>query len=151
MDKVELRRAQPSDAAAIRTLTREAYAKWVPIVGREPKPMSADYEAATRNHRFDLLYVAGELAALIETIDQGDRLLIENVAVSPVFQLRGLGSQLMAHAEQIARSLGYNRIWLYTNSSFTGNVPLYCRLGYQVECEEKIDAGMVRVNMSKTI
>ena len=60
---VTLRTAAPADAAAIRDLTRAAYAKWVPVIGREPKPMGPDYEAAVREHRFDLLHVAGELAA----------------------------------------------------------------------------------------
>ncbi len=31
---VELRRAKATDAAAIRELTRSAYAKWVPLIGR---------------------------------------------------------------------------------------------------------------------
>ena len=121
---IELRQATTADAAAIRSLTREAYAKWVQVVGREPTPMKADYEAAVRKHRFDLLYVGSVLAALIETIDEGDQLLIENVAVSPEFQRRGLGSKLVAHAEGIAASLGYQRIWLYTNDRFTGNARL---------------------------
>ena len=111
--------------------------------------MSADYEIAIQNNRFDLLYIDGTLAALIETIDQGDSLLIENVAVAPAFQRRGLGSKLMRHAEEVARSLGYDRIWLYTNRRFAGNIELYTSLGYGVDTEEPIDAGMVRTNMSK--
>lgn len=148
-DVIELRRGSEADADAIRDLTRAAYAKWVSAIGREPKPMSADYCAAVRSNRFDLLYLDGTLAALIETIDQGDRLLIENVAVSPDFQRRGLGSRLMLHAEKIAQTLGLERISLYTNRRFTGNVELYARLGYEVESEEPIDAGMMRTNMSK--
>ena len=35
-DTVELRQAMATDAAAIRELTRAAYAKWVPLIGREP-------------------------------------------------------------------------------------------------------------------
>jgi hypothetical protein len=79
---VALRRAEATDAAAIRELTRRAYAKWIPVIGREPLPMAADYEQALTKHRFDLLYLEGKLAALIETIPQADHLLIENVAVS---------------------------------------------------------------------
>jgi ribosomal protein S18 acetylase RimI-like enzyme len=149
--RIELRRGSDADADAIRDLTRAAYVKWIPAIGREPKPMSVDYRAAVRSSRFDLLYLDGILAALIETIDQGDRLLIENVAVSPDFQRRGLGSRLMLHAEDIARALGHERIWLYTNRCFTGNVELYARLGYEVDSEEPIDAGMMRTNMSKRI
>jgi len=38
-----------ADASAIRALTREAYAKWVPVIGREPKPMMADYAKAVQS------------------------------------------------------------------------------------------------------
>ena len=64
-DRVELRQAKATDAASIRELTRVAYAKWVPLIGREPKPMTANYEEAVARHRFDLLYIDGTLAALI--------------------------------------------------------------------------------------
>ncbi len=149
-DIITLRTAVPNDATAIRDLTRAAYAKWVPLIGREPKPMLADYEAAVRQHRFDLLCVAGELAALIETIDQGDKLLVENVAVSPDHQGRGLGTRLMAQAESVARGLGHGRIWLYTNQRFEENIRLYSRLGYRIDGEEPI-GDAVRVNMSKDL
>lgn len=143
-----LRQAVATDAADIRKLTRDAYAKWVPLIGREPKPMTADYDEAVRKHRIDLLHLEGTLAALIETIAEADHLLIENVAVSPAFQGRGLGRKLMAHADQLAASSGYAEIRLYTNKLFTGNVDLYRRLGYRVDREEEIKGG-VAVHMSK--
>ncbi len=148
---VELRRAEATDAPAIHHLTRAAYSKWIPRIGREPKPMGADYAAAVRDHRIDLLYIGGTLAALIEIIDQGDQLLIENLAVSPAYQRRGLGSRLMAHAEEVAASLGYDKIWLYTNRRFDGNVELYSRLGYRVDNEEDVGGGVIRTNMSKSV
>ncbi len=148
---IELRRGVSADAAELRRLTRAAYAKWVPLIGREPKPMGADYEAAVGNHRFDLLYLDGVLAGLVETIDEGDSLLVENVAVDPDFQGRGLGSKLMAHAEDVARSLGHAKITLYTNQRFTQNIQLYLRLGYSLDREEEIGAGIVRVHMSKVL
>ena len=149
-DKEEWRRGVATDAAAIRDLTRVAYAKWVPLIGREPKPMTADYEEALRNHRFDLLYVGGTLAALIETIPQADHLLIENVAVSPPFQGRGLGRKLMAHAEKLAASSGFREIKLYTNKLFVENVRFYAQLGYRVDGEEEFTGGVI-VHMSKPI
>jgi ribosomal protein S18 acetylase RimI-like enzyme len=146
----ELRRAVASDASAIRALTREAYAKWVPLIGREPKPMTADYAEAVRRHRIDLLHLDGVLAALIETIAEADHLLIENVAVAPEFQGRGLGRKLMAHAEQIAASSGHAEIRLYTNKLFAENIELYRRLGYRVDREEVLAIG-VAVHMSKSM
>jgi ribosomal protein S18 acetylase RimI-like enzyme len=148
---ITLRQATAADALAVRDLTRDAYAKWIPRIGREPKPMGADYEAALRNHRIDLLYLDDRLAALIETIDQGDQLLLENLAVAPAYQRRGLGAKLMAHAEGVAAALGYDRVWLYTSRRFEGNVELYSRLGYGVESEEEIGGGLVRTNMSKSL
>src|SRR3984893_6379414 len=128
----ELRQAVASDVADIRKLTREAYAKWVPLIGREPKPMTADYAEAVRSHRIDLLHLDGVLAALIETIAEADHLLIENVAVSPAFQGRGLGRKLMAHAEQIAASAGHGETRLYTNKLFADNIALYRKFGYRI-------------------
>ncbi len=150
-EEIELRRARAEDAAAVRDLTRDAYAKWIPRIGREPMPMTADYDVVVRDHRVDLLYIGGRLAALIEMIDQGDRLLIENLAVAPGYQRHGLGTRLLAHAEEVAAALGHDRIGLYTNQRFEGNVALYSRTGYRIDSEEPIDGGLVRVNMSKTL
>jgi GNAT superfamily N-acetyltransferase len=145
-----LRRASIDDAPAIRALTRQAYAKWVPLIGREPMPMLADYVAAVQKHRIDLLYADGELAALIEMIPGPASLLIENVAVSPALQRRGLGRRLLAHAEAVAASLGYGEIRLYTNERFVGNVALYLKLGYRIDREEEF-RGTQRVHMSKPL
>ena len=35
----KLRRATLADVGAVQTLVRQAYAKWVPLIGREPRPM----------------------------------------------------------------------------------------------------------------
>ena len=146
-DTVKLVQALEGDAAAIRKLTREAYAKWVPVIGREPKPMTADYTEAVKKHRFDFLCVNGELAALIETIRCSDHLLI---AVSPSFQGKGYGRMLMAHAEKLAASSNFEQVKLYTNKLFVENVQLYIRLGYRVDREEEVKGGTV-VHMSKHV
>jgi len=145
-----LRQAVASDAADVRTLTRAAYAKWVPLIGREPKPMGADYEAAVVRHRVDLAYLDGQLAGLIETIAEPDHLLVENVAVAPAFQGRGLGRHLMAHAEQLAAAHGYRAICLYTNQRFAENVRLYRAIGYRIDREEESALG-ITVYMSKAL
>ena len=145
-----LHRATPADAAAVQGLTRKAYAKWIPLIGREPMPMTTDYGAAVREHLVDLLFVGGELAALIETIPKADHLLIENVAVSPSLQGRGLGRQLMAHAEALAMSLRLCEMRLYTNKDFATNVRLYLGLGYHVDREEPFMGG-ITVYMSKSL
>jgi ribosomal protein S18 acetylase RimI-like enzyme len=146
----DLRRATAADVAAVRALTREAYAKWVPVIGREPKPMIADFDAAIRDHRVDLLCEGKRVVAVIETIAEPEALLIENVAVSPAYQGRGLGRRLIAHAERLAAAMGYGEIRLYTNARFVENVAFYRRLGYAVTREAPFLDGRV-THMSKTL
>lgn len=149
--RARLRRATPADAAAVRDLTRAAYAKWVPVIGREPKPMTADYDAIVRDHLVDLLCLDDELTALIEMHPEVDHLLIVNVVVSPACQGRGYGRALLAHAEELALSIGLQEARLYTNGSFASNVALYKRVGYRVDREEVHPQLGVAVHMSKRL
>jgi GNAT superfamily N-acetyltransferase len=146
----ELRRALPADAAAVRELVRAAYTRWARLIGREPKPMIADYAAAIENHLVDLLHVGGELVGVIEMIPQPDHLLIENVAVRPASQGRGHGRRLLAHAERTALALGHRETRLYTNKLFVENVQLYARLGYEIAFERPLE-GRVLVHMRKAL
>lgn len=148
---ITMRRATTADAVAVRELTRAAYAKWVPILGREPRPMTADYDAALREHLVDLLRVDGEAVALIEMAPKPDHLLIVNVAVVPAQQGKGHGHALMAHAEEVARSLNLSEVRLYTNALFAENLRLYSRLGYRVDREEQHPQFGVAVHMSKRL
>ena len=68
MQTTQLRRATSADVANVRALTRSAYAKWVPLIGREPTPMTADYDRAVQDHIIDLWEEGGRLLALIELI-----------------------------------------------------------------------------------
>ena len=135
----------------MRALVRATYTRWMPVVGREPKPMTADYAAAVRDHRIDLFEVDGALVALIEMVPAADHLLVENVAVATAVQGRGLGRELLAHAETVARSLGLGELRLYANRLMAGNIRLYGRLGYRVDREEERAPGWTIVHMRKTL
>lgn len=147
---LNFRAALPEDATTIRTLVRAAYAKWVPVIGREPKPMSADYEHTVREHDFALLCNGEEIAGLIETMTREDHVWIENVAVSPAHQGMGLGRRLLRHAEEIAEQCGLIKLSLLTNAAFEANVILYEKLGYVVTRREPFLGGTA-LYMSKTL
>jgi ribosomal protein S18 acetylase RimI-like enzyme len=147
---VQLRLGLAADADAIRALTLAAYAPWVAVIGREPLPMTVDYAAAVREHRFDLAYQAGELVGLIETETAPDHLLVVNVAVAPDRQSGGLGRRLLTHAEALAREQGLTKLRLYTNGAMARNIAIYRRLGYRLDHEETNERGTV-VHMVKTL
>lgn len=142
------RQAQAADAAAIAQLTRRAYAKWVETIGREPLPMQVDYVEALTRHRFDLIERDGRLIGLIETVADGDFLLIVNVAVDPDAQRHGLGAQLLGGAERLAAEAGLAGLRLYTHVRFAANIGFYERLGFETEREAPMNGG-VAVYMTK--
>ncbi len=146
-----LRQATLTDAATIGDLTRLAYAKWVPLIGREPKPMTVNYDRAVVEHRIDLYEIDGEAVALVEVVPQAQHLLIENIAVRPDHQGRRIGDVLLSHAETIARSLHLAELRLYTNAAFVSNIEFYARRGFQEFHREPFPAGGVTVHMKKAI
>ena len=146
-----LRRANSGDAVAVRELSRLAYAKWVPMIGREPLPMTADYDRAVSDHLVDLLEEEGELLALIEMIPGDDHLLIENIAVRPDQQGKGLGELLLSHADEVARGLGFHEIRLYTNAAFASNAAYYAKRGFEEYRRGSIVVGSTTVFMHKML
>ena len=147
---MKTRNATKADAFAIQALTREAYAKWVPLIGREPLPMTVDYHDAVKQHLFRLVHVGETLAALVETVTEADHILIENLAVLPAFQGNGFGRRLLSLVEQTAKAEGAMRIKLYTNKLFAENIEFYSRNGYTIDFEEPFKGGML-VYMSKSL
>ena len=137
------RRGIIADAAEIRVLTRTAYAPWVAILGREPLPMTADYQAALTNHRFDLLCSDGKIRALIETDVRGNSLWIENIAVDPALHGQGIGRALLDFSKNIAAEQGCVQITLCTNARMTRNIDIYKRYGFKIDKEDRLSHATV--------
>ena len=147
---IEIRPAEAREAESIRAIVRAAYAKWVPLIGREPMPMRADYEQALTKHRFDLAVEGAEIRGLIETLEHDDHIWIENVAVAPEVQGQGIGQLLFAHIERRAVEAGLPQLRLLTNGAFEANLTLYGRLGFVTDRVEEFMGGTA-VYMSKTL
>jgi GNAT superfamily N-acetyltransferase len=148
MDTVRL--AVPGEAAALRAIAREAYQRYIPRIGREPAPMSADYDAAVRGGQAWVALDEGDVIGLAVLIAEPDHLLLENLAVRPSWQGRGVGSRLLALAEDEARGQGFAEVRLYTNEAMTENLAYYPRHGY-VETHRAEQDGFRRVFFSKRV
>ncbi len=142
--------ARPGEASAVQDLVRRAYVKYVARTGHEPKPMTADYDHAVREHQLWILRQADALIAVLELISKSDHLLVENVAVDPGQQGGGIGRRLMAFAEREAERQGYDEIRLYTNAKFVENIALYDSIGY-VTSHQEVLGNQTVVFMAKTL
>jgi N-acetylglutamate synthase-like GNAT family acetyltransferase len=147
---VEIRRASVADLPALRALVREAYAPYVPRIGREPAPMTADYAALVEAAEVWVATDDRGVAGVLVLHSQADALFLENVAVAPAAQGRGIGRALIAHAERRARELGLAEVTLYTNAKMTENLALYPALGY-VETDRRREDGYDRVFYRKPV
>lgn len=113
--------------------------------------MTASYERAVVDHLIDLYEEDDRPVALIEMIPEASCLLIENVAVLPGHQHKGIGEALLMHAETLARSMGLTQLRLYTNAAFSSNIAFYTRRGYDEYQREPLPAGGELVHMMKAI
>ncbi|AEF46894.1 GCN5-related N-acetyltransferase [Serratia sp. AS12] len=138
---VWFRRAEENDAELVREIVRAAYSKWISVIGREPTPMTADFNKAIRDHDIDLAIVEGEVVGLIEIWPQADHIWIENVAVHPHRQGIGIGRTLLAHVESKAAQAELGEIRLQTNKAFEANIALYAALGYEIDRHEPFKGG----------
>ena len=150
-DTLRFRPGTRDDVDAIRTLVRAAYAKWVPILGREPGPMLADYATTIDERDFDLLLDGDALVGLIETEHKADHLWIENIAVHPERHGQGLGKRLLKWAEKRAEVAGTGELRLLTNQAMEANIKLYKKVGYKIDRTEPFHLGGTTVYMSKRI
>lgn len=129
--ELRFRPAQADDAPAIRALLEAAYAVYVPRMGRLPVTMDGDLGATVQN---DLVWVVTEGAGLLAALHlrlRPDHLFIEDIAVRPDRQRRGIGKRLLAFAEEEGRRRGHGEIRLFTNATMVENAGLYAGLGYR--------------------
>jgi len=145
-----IRQAVPADLASIECIVTDAYARYIPRIGKAPAPMNDNYQGRIANGVVWVLTVQGEIAGLMVLLPKADHLLLDNVAVTPERQGSGLGRRLVAFAEAEALRLGYSEIRLYTNVAMHENLPIYSKLGYQ-EFGRVQEEGFNRVFMRKRL
>jgi GNAT superfamily N-acetyltransferase len=131
-------------------VVRDAYSPYIERIGRPPAPMTADYARLIGEGSVYVLDAGGEVAGLVVLIPSPGYLLVENVAVAPAFQGRGLGRRLMGFAECEAGRRGLAEVCLYTNEAMVENLRFYPSLGY-AEAGRAVEHGFARVYFRKTL
>lgn len=147
---VVLRPATAADVPAISACARAAYEKYLPRMDRDPAPMVADFAAHVAASQVHVLIEDGGLLGYIVAMARANCWFVDNVALAPEHQGRGLGRRLMDLAEAAARQHGLPEVRLYTNVVMTENIGFYGRLGF-IETGRVREHGFDRVYMAKRL
>nr|WP_314533659.1 GNAT family N-acetyltransferase [uncultured Pseudomonas sp.] len=145
-----MRPATADDVAAIEAIAQAAYSPYIERMGRKPGPMLEDYRQWVQAGGVHVLENAGNVQGFIILLDDGNALLLDNLAIAPEAQGLGFGRLLMDFAERQALDAGFIAIRLYTNEAMTENIRLYTRRGY-VETHRAEEHGLRRVYMTKQL
>jgi ribosomal protein S18 acetylase RimI-like enzyme len=141
-----IRSATAADTARIGAIARAAYAKYVPRIGREPAPMVADFAGHIAAGHVVVVETAGAVDGYMVGWPERDAYFVDNIAVDPARQGKGLGRKLMAHAAHEAKRRHLPAIRLYTNAAMTENLSMYVHMGF-VETHRAVEKGFDRVHM----
>jgi ribosomal protein S18 acetylase RimI-like enzyme len=147
-DLLTPRLAAPQDLPTVTELNAVAYAKYSDRMEHPPGPVQHDYAPEIAAGQ---VWLVGDPAVGVLVLVPGDdHLLINDIALHPNAQGRGLGRQLMGFAEQQARAAGVSLLTLYTHETMVENIAFYTRLGYR-ETARRDDEGFNRVFMEKRL
>ncbi len=144
------RKALIDDQSAIDQIVAAAYAHYVPRIGRKPGPMLEDYVSHIIDGHVYVLEYQQSIQGLLVLVPEEHCLLLENVAVAPQAQGRGLGKIMLEFSEMVAIDCNYSSIRLYTHELMVENIQTYLRYGY-VETHRAEVNGLRRVYMSKVL
>lgn len=138
MDNLVIREATPDDVATIIELYQatgiESGARFTPEEAQEQFKVFAKYP----NYRVFVAVLGDEIVATYELLIMDNLAkrgrpsgIIEDVAVSPKHQGRGIGRALMLHAKEECRLAGCYKFTLSSNSRRKGAHDFYDSLGFK--------------------
>jgi ribosomal protein S18 acetylase RimI-like enzyme len=150
MDEIRIGAATAADVPAIVDIVDRAYRHYIARIGTPPGPMLDDYAARVSEDAVWILQEGPTIAGILVLLSAPEYLLLDNVAIAPERQGRGLGRRLLAFAESEALRRGYREIRLYTHQTMIENQRLYASIGYE-ETGRGSQAGYDRVFMRKPL
>ena len=147
---LRFRPALRSDAGGLTGLVEAAYGPYAERIGMLPRPMIDDYDEVIRDDRVTVAERSGTIVGVIALRITEEGFLIDNVAVHPTEQGKGLGTALLRFAEAQAHRAGFDSVYLYTHEAMVENIGLYSRLGYE-EFDRRSQGSFSLVYMRKPV
>ena len=150
MNDASLRPATVEDVPALTELVQAAYGHYVERLGGPPGPLTDDYAEVVKRRQTTVAECDGRIVGLVVVGPEDEGFFVDNVAVHPSCQGRGVGRALLRHAEAIARRAGFDALHLYTHERMTENLALYARTGY-VEYDRRRHGDAVLIYLRKPL
>lgn len=153
-------RSAAEDAGELLTLQRAAYVTEAQAHGDlllPPLTQSlSDVVAELSNPRVTAIGIRVETARLVaavrvaESSDDPSAVEVGRLVIAPDMQGRGLGTRLLVLVESgLPASIA--RLVLFTGEHSTGNIGLYCRLGYRETHRQETSGGYALIHLSKNL
>lgn len=150
MRDVTLRLANLADVPSMTACVCEAYIHYIERIGKQPAPMLESYAEVIGHHQVHVAITGNAVIGVLVLTTTEEGFCLDNVAVRPVVQGKGVGRMLLELAESEALRQGFNSIYLFTNELMTENRALYAKVGY-VEYDHRVVSGYPRVFFRKTL
>jgi GNAT superfamily N-acetyltransferase len=146
-----VRKAVPADQASVEACVRAAYTPYIEQIGVSPAPLHDDYGKLIADGCVWLAVTpSAEVVGVMVMFVASDHILLDNYAVLPAWQDRGISKEFTALAKREARQRGIRTLRLYTNAKMSKNLEIYRRRGW-VEVERRVEAGYDRVYMERQL
>ena len=145
-----IRRSVATDEKRVHEIVDAAYRHYISRIGQLPGPMLDDYSRRIADGQVWVVDDANRITGILVLEEDGNRFLLDNIAVAPDQQGKGVGRVLLEFAEAEAARRGWSEIVLYTHALMTENIGLYRRIGY-VETHRITEKGFDRVYLTKRL
>lgn len=132
---IDVRLAGPDDAAAIKTVDAAATATLRKTYRPNQAALANKARLSTRLKRL-VATVDGQIVGTVQYYVEKDSVRVIGLGVHPDFRCQGVAHALLRFLEAAGREGGATRLHLYTVKQ-TGNVEVFCRLGFIVIAERK--------------
>ncbi|VEP13745.1 GNAT family acetyltransferase [Hyella patelloides LEGE 07179] len=147
---IQIRQAESFDADLVTALVHDAYYPYITRLGKPPGPMLENYQEVINKNYVYVIEEQGSVLGLIVLKIAHPTFLLDNIAVHPSHQNKGIGKILLKTAEKKAIESGFDTITLYTHEKMSENINLYTHIGYR-EIRRVHENGYDRVYMSKNL
>ena len=146
-----IRLAMTTDVPAIKLIARKSFERYVPLIGKLPAPMNAYFSGHVLK---GTVFIAqsekkqGSVLGYAIVLQRDGEWLLDNIAVSPEAQGRGVGSALIAACKTFLQKRGVQRYHLNTDEAMEQNLTWYPEIGF-VEMARRLEDGFSRIYFTK--